>query len=237
MDSGDLTDDSTARLKPYLEQSLLSIEVLRNNSGVDLDEQLKVAKELTSHPQQYLKMLRWSQEPSYDQLTDLIAFFRKFPLGGRKPSLSDEAATAVLHKFRRGVSLREVIEGQVPYSQGDPELAVTRILGFLRNYLSFSFPKSLRSLHNIAEYVFGRLGEDVSSLVVFATRAENVFLPGVLHSLDEFGIPFPLAKRLERWLGEGDLDEVLENLRHLDADTSAVSDFEKLMIKECQSGL
>jgi hypothetical protein len=53
--------------------------------------------------------------------------------------------------------------------------------------------------------------------------------------MDEYGIPFDLARRLTRFLhGGGSLDRTLERLRALDADALNLGAFEKRLLKDAQ---
>jgi hypothetical protein len=57
----------------------------------------------------------------------------------------------------------------------------------------------------------------------------------VLSALDEYGIPFPLAKRLESILAtEGDLDAALERLRSLDTSRLNITVFEKSLLDDAK---
>jgi len=54
-------------------------------------------------------------------------------------------------------------------------------------------------------------------------------------ALDEYGVPIQLAARLAKWLKpEGDLDAVLERLRHLNVDELRLDSFEKTLVIDAQ---
>lgn len=69
----------------------------------------------------------------------------------------------------------------------------------------------------------------------FASQAESLFVAPEIAAMDEYGIPFDLARRLTRFLhGGGSLDRTLERLRALDADALNLGAFEKRLLKDAQ---
>ena len=76
-------------------------------------------------------------------------------------------------------------------------------------------------------------------LQLFYWPSRKSFSDPVLSALDEYGIPFPLAKRLEGILGtQGDLsDAALDILRKLDTSGLNITSFEKSLLDEAREYL
>jgi hypothetical protein len=238
LDANDLTERSRQRLERYEQQIELPIEVLRQNNGVDPDMQIALAREIRTNASHYRATLNWIQRPSYHQLCGVIELLRRFPLGGEEPKLSNKAAATLLEKFRRRVSLHQIIADQIPFADGDADKAVTDILKFMRNFMTFAFPSGLRALDLVQRHVFSAIGEDPGSYGAYCRRAENAFLPGALYSLDEFGIPLPLALKLvPAFPVAATLDESIAILRRIDPDRLRLSPFERDLLAAAQDGL
>ena len=72
----------------------------------------------------------------------------------------------------------------------------------------------------------------------FCGKVENLFSDAALVALDEYGLPFPLAKKLEHILSaDGLLDNVLQNLSHLRVDTLSLTPFEKSLIEDVKQSI
>lgn len=239
LDDGDLTERSQERLTPYREQTALSQDVLRANIGVDLDEQIRVAEEIAGSVDELWTTLGWRGDPPFDALVATLGFLRRFPLAGRgAPGLNDRAAASLIMKFKRRVPLRQVIAEQLPYSGGDADKAVSDTLRFIRNYLGFGLPKGLRALDRIQSEVFRRAGRVPGDYESFCRKVENIFLPGMVFSLEEFGVPLPLAARIEASLGDAEtLDDAIEALRAVDVTELDLDPIEVELLLKAQEGL
>jgi hypothetical protein len=83
--------------------------------------------------------------------------------------------------------------------------------------------------------IAGETQRPVANYSFFVAQVENLFSDPSLMALDEYGIPFPLAKKLESHLAsDGKLDGALERLRNLDVDGLSLSDFEKDVINDAR---
>ena len=84
----------------------------------------------------------------------------------------------------------------------------------------------------------GRQGLPVGSYDWFAGQVECLFLDPVLLTMDEFGIPLDVARKLQRRLAtEGDLDLALERLKALDLDRWGLSTFERELVEDAREHL
>jgi len=68
MDEIDLNTKSKNRIAGYLDQSVLPMELLKENSSIDPADQITLAEHLWSLSQDKAKDLMWSGRPAYKEL-------------------------------------------------------------------------------------------------------------------------------------------------------------------------
>src|SRR2546426_989194 len=103
--------------------------------------------------------------------------------------------------------------------KGNVDLAVEDVLAFVRQWAGHIFPRHLMVLESIAREVFTRHHLAAGDYRYYASAVESQFLPTLLPTLEEYGLPSQLALRLLPYLpalrsGE-QLDDVLGELRQL----------------------
>jgi hypothetical protein len=135
-------------------------------------------------------------------------------------------------------SIRDLVQKQLPYANNDPDQAVRAVLDFQRLWAMFHFPKLLRAIDRIQKLIFSKRGLPVGSYEQYATLVENLFMNPVLPALEEYGIPLPLARKLEPYLGTSrELDVVLTQLKSLSLDTMPLSGFERALIEDAREAM
>lgn len=235
----ELEPRSRDRIAPYLEQRLLNPETLREN-GVDPDAQLAVARELEEDPQRWSRELAWSGFPRFEQLEAAANVMWDHFRPSRRWGARSARQLTQMTLMARGQTVQQLIANQVAFrrSQGDSvDDAVLDVLTFFRSGLTFGLPKYLRVLDRIQREVFERHGLPYGDYRQYAGMAEAAFESPLLMSLDEYGIPIELAKRLRNSLlrPDANFDDVLERLRTVDS--AALGAFEAELLRGAQTGL
>jgi hypothetical protein len=113
--------------------------------------------------------------------------------------------------------------------------AVEDVLDFIREWPSHQFPRLLMVLQAITEDVFGRYNLRAGNYKHYASAVEALFRPPMLTTLEEYGLPAPLAARLQRFIPldatTDQIDEVLNRLRGMPRITG-ISRFEEEMLRD-----
>ena len=240
LDDEDLTPLSRQRLRPYLEQDVLDPDVLRANPGIDLEGQLRLARDLDRDPHRYLSNLVWNQYPLYEQLEATCTLIWEYL---RSPAVRSSVRSArqlafLLNKLRelKGQLRFLIIDQRRP--EKVPDDTVEDVLDFVRQWPGHHFPRLLLALQRIEEAVFARHGLPAGDYRFYANRVENLFLPPFALALEEYGIPVQLAVRLPGVLGPtASLDDVLNGLRALDVSAMQLTPFEEHVILDARRGL
>jgi len=236
-----LSSESRERLRPYLEQGLLSKETLRGNRGVSLDRQLAAAKSISEHPAVSSRALIWrGAYPTTQQvraLQDLL--FTLTGTGAAVRTSSQLGARINTLRFNRG-NVRALVDGQLENYTDDPNQAVEDTLEFIRNWAQFKIPTALTALTSIAEDVLGKEGQSISNTTVFAGELENLFLSPFVSVLEEYGLPVALTNKIEAQLDlrrAQTLDDVLDRLRAMPSAPTFLSPFEREMFDDAREDL
>jgi hypothetical protein len=243
LDQEFLSPESQARMNALQIGSVLPLEVLRSNSGIDPGAQNALAKHLQSAGSHGFKMLRWQAFPDYEQLKYACELIWKFFVGKKRlgggvvsgSQLAWKVKNLATAKNVKSMILRELAEQESP----DADRAVEDVLDFVRTWGGFHFPRFLMALHRIQRTVYMNWIGTAGDYSLYAAKVENMFSTSGLVALDEYGIPLQIAEKLRPHFGEHDtVDQAIGQLRRLDvASVALLSDFERELVKDAQAGL
>jgi hypothetical protein len=236
-------------LRELEEQTALSDEVLRANTGIPVDGQIALAQELRERAEYWYPRLRWTTPtPTSTEIRAVCELIWNHLNARPSRPLTTAYTTSARQLARQLMALQYARRAQPLIaseliSNGTTERkeideTVSMVCDFLRKVAGFSFPVRLRALDRIQRDVFGRLGATPGDLRPYAGRVEALFLDPPLVALDEYGIPPELAEKLGPFLHpDGDLDGVLERLAAISVDRLPIDPFESELIRYAQSGL
>lgn len=238
----ELNDESRERLAAYYDQSVVGIDVLRANSGVDPDRQLAVGSAISQNLERWHSLLGWSGIPTFDQTVAIFDLMLTHLLPGqlRRGVNGRSLATrlGVLQRYR--ASIPPMVEAQLRFSESRDD-AVEEVLYFLRTWTGHILPRSLMAIEGIQADIFERVGLQPGRYAYFARLIEDQFLPQHLVTLEEYGLPTAVAVKLQELGLEGpSLDELLESLRVVAASPvigELLAPFEQEMLGEVVTGL
>ena len=245
----ELTQASRDRLEPLYRQQAVTIDTIREATGVDPQKIVDVASMLHENPAAWSARLTWSGRPTYDQLKTACRFVYQLS-GGRSRngvSSADQLAMRIDLIRRHQGRIRPLAEAQMQFDaqrlskEASADQAVENVLDFIRGWPGHQFPRLLIVLQAITEDVFRRHSLPAGDYRHYAAVAEALFRQPILTTLEEYGLPAPLTARLLRFLSSsgqtGDqVDEVLENLRHLPV-IAGLSRFESDMLRDTIANL
>jgi hypothetical protein len=131
-------------------------------------------------------------------------------------------------------TLRQLIQEELEGS-ASPDDAVEDVLDFVRQWPQYRFGRLAMATNRIQNEIALRSGIKPADYTYFVGQVENLYSDPVLSALDEYGIPFPLAKRLEKYLStSGDLDAALDRLRIMDISKLNITSFEKSLLNDAK---
>lgn len=233
LSEADLIDASQRRMEPYKSQSILNIGVMRENIGIEPRQQLLLATHLRQN-QGLIQKLAWSSYPTYEQLEDVCLLVWEYFVESnqRQGGVSSGKQLAFRLNQLRSTTIVDLIAAQVNKADSADD-AVEEVLDFVRQWPQFRFPRLAMGLCRIQASLAEEYRLPKSDYTFFISQVENLFSDPSLMALDEYGIPFPLAKKLEYHLAsEGKLDGALLRLKRLDLRKVSLSPFEISLISD-----
>lgn len=237
LDKTDITKESLKRIQKYYDQDILDISILRSNSGINPDLQINFANYLIANRRE-LSVLVWNSSPTYDQLEHLCCLIWKYLLESKKfHKVSSGRQLAFKINQLRNNEIKEIISNEI--SQGkEPDEAVENTLSFIRQWAQFHFPRLAMAVCRIQNAVAERLGITQADYSFFCGQVESLFTDSALVALDEYGLPLPLAEKLENILNsKGSLDTALHNLSILNSEKLDLTAFEKRILEDVKKSI
>ncbi|MFT3679803.1 MAG: helicase-related protein [Ferruginibacter sp.] len=221
LDEKELENTAKNRLTEFNKLSEDLQEVIRNNSGISIDGQLKIIKELEDQVHSNHNLLNWNSYPTYDQLLFVLSLCWEHLLkpGENKADIRNAAQLSVLtikYSTLKSVSalIKETINDtfwreRVPDEQERIDKMTFFILNITRHWFDYKLPKWLSVVSSLQEYVLKKNKLAFGNYSFFATSLENGFLPSNLAALTEYDIPVSAINKLRNILREDGTPEVL----------------------------
>jgi hypothetical protein len=234
----DLKPDSKKKLQKYNDQTLLSNEILKQNSFIDLDLQLKAAEAIDKNVNKIYSNLSWNNIPTNDQLKLVCNLIWEFFVNSNK-RISGVSSGDQLHfrinQFRESGNLKNFIslftknESSLDKINDGIELA----LDIQRNWINFQFPRYLMALNSIANHILTKRGLPIGDFSYYASLVECYFTAPYVISLDEYGLPMQISLKVGSLINfEGSIDDSLHKLRTFNPERKELSKIEKEFIYE-----
>lgn len=181
--------------------------------GIDgLNALADFVKDEVSNPN---SILIWKGIPTFDQIQATFNApwnILDFP---KHDIRSPRQLAMFASRLRGSTSIRSFFDGLVSGTGLAAQPEIDRCFNFMRG-AEYTFPQVLRALNDVIDAV---IGEDQTNYRVYAAQLQNLFLPGELRALDEFGVPLPLVQRLSSHLP---VDDVGASRRALEAPSNSV---------------
>ncbi|MFL0855004.1 DEAD/DEAH box helicase [Vibrio parahaemolyticus] len=185
------------------------------HSGVTSDKQLKLKINTLMYQRSDKEQIASSYENDVKQKDKKIA-----------EAIEDERAKCV----EKGLSEQETqkkIETRLKrFSSVDINKVILNVFAFKRSYVGFKLPRIISAISDIQKHVFGNYKYSYGNYSAFSHDLESYFDNPLVQTLEEFGIPAPLGKKLLQMLpSSSSLDEILDSLPSLQAAFDNKSEF------------
>ena len=240
IDQAEWSAASRAKMEPFLLQTLIPFEILKLND-VAPESQLAVAHEIANSPGKY-PLLRWTGVPRWEQLVCVCELIFKYWSGrtlGNRSAISSRQLAFLLWRLSQNPPIKELIENQnTPPYQKTPDEAVERVLDFVRLWANINFPRYLRVINNIQKEIYRKQGRASGEYEFYAARAEHLFLDPTFLTLDEYGLPTEISRKLANYLKpNGEWETVVRQLQSLDLAQTPLDPFERKILEQVRQSL
>ena len=240
MDNDDLSQKSKDRIQTLSNNGVLSIKTIKANSNIEPQSQIDLATFLKSNLRGYHYLLKWNRFPSYDQLKFACELIWKFLIdGGRVGGISSGSQLAFkINNLRTVGNIKDLIANEID-EDGEPEKVnevIENILEFVRFWAQYNFPKYLMALNRIQKELYDEIDFQNGDYSYFSSQIECLFTDPLFVALDEYGIPIQTSNKIKDKLDtNGNLDDLLEQIRELPIESLEVTKFEKELLTDAQN--
>ncbi|MFM0939071.1 DEAD/DEAH box helicase [Yersinia enterocolitica] len=242
----DLSETNLTRIFKYTHQQILPIELINKHQGVSPEKLLTFADALMEQCGKWHNVMAWdSLYPTKDQLNHLcFILFEYFSLSRMGNGAVKTASQ--LHTRLRSVMSHEsdlkLINDEYSYWKNrsvdyTPDDAVQVIFDFKRNLVSYNLPKIILAINDIQKLIFSRFDYTFGDYTNFCHALEAHFELPTLVTLEEFGIPMQVSKKIAKIANitaEDNIDITLSKIK-LTAERKDVinllGDFETSLLK------
>lgn len=240
VDVEDLNESSKQRLKKYFEQDVLSQEILKKNSYIDLDKQLGLANFIQGELKDIHSLMRWKQYPTNDQLKLSCKLIWNYLVSSKKLVYGVSSGGQLhfrLNQFRKAGSIKNFITAIINtenFQTTDPiNSAIELAFDIQRHWINYQFPRYLMSLGDIANDIFRKNNLPLCDYSFFASLVECYFMPPYVIPMDEYGLPIQISNKIGDIMEiSSNMDEALEQLHNFIPSQDSFSNIEIEFIEE-----
>ncbi|MGI9278052.1 MAG: DEAD/DEAH box helicase [Endozoicomonas sp.] len=241
-------EQNKSKVRKFYDQNILPLPLLLKHQGVPPNRLIDFANDLITNCGSWNKQMQWdSIYPTSEQLRHLsMIMFKYFNVS----SMAGGTVRSEQQLFKKLIDIIKKVDDKdlinqdfVFWKKGNKNYniddAVQSVFNFKKNLVNYNLPKILYAISDIQEVIFSRFGYNHGDYKPFATSLEHFYLPAAINSLEEFGIPNQIAKKIINNVEFDDLeniDSVIESLSEHKKDSfSYLSNFEKLFVRKALS--
>jgi hypothetical protein len=197
-----LTLPARRRKKMIIDASALPSSVLSTWAEFGIDNLNALADLIKEEINNNYPDFLWTGVPDFDQIEVTFGLAWRILEFQKHDIRSSRQLALYADRLRRSSSIREYLDGFVVSKGLDAQPEIDRCFNFMRG-AEYTFPQLLRAINDVVDAV---VGEGIANYRVYAAELQNLFLPGELRALDEFGVPTPLINRLSSYLPIDDIE-------------------------------
>lgn len=245
IDEVELKENSKKKLSEFEKQPEELQLLLRQNSGVKIEKQIRLYEELKKDIDKHRSVLLWNGYPTYDQLNGCCELCWNYLLDPQesKAYVSSPAQLAVLvMKYMTYKSIYGIIRDQITSEywlgkesddQKRVDIVSFRVMNAARLWFDFKFPKLLTTLSTIQKFMFSEIEEDGGDYRFIASQIENGFVSDDYQELVEYDIPRSAIRKIDNFFPEKiSTDKLKEFLKLESLDVFGFNDYERKKVKK-----
>jgi replicative superfamily II helicase len=232
--SDEISDKLKNKISKYTSQKILPVEVLNKHQGISPEKLLSFAEQMIENCGKWNKLMCWNGGyPTKYELNHLCEIlkenFNVTRLGGGSVRTAAHLSNR-LRDIMSNKTEKEMIKDEYLYRRSmdkayEVDNAVQVIFEFKRNVVSYNLPRMIYAINDIQRIIFERFKYNFGDYTLFAGKLESFFEHPSIVVLEEFGIPFEVAKKVIDNIiieDDDDIDCVMTNIKE---------NYEKIIIK------
>ena len=176
IDEKDLKESSKVKLKKYTEQDILSQEILKKNSYIDLNKQLNLATFIHSKVDEIHSSMYWKSIPTNNQLKFVCELIWEYFVNSKKKYgiTSGKQLHFRINQFRYAKNIKNFIADVIKTDRNvlDVNEAIELAFNIQRYWINFKFPRYLKTLQDIVNDVFKKHNLQLCDYSYYASLVE-----------------------------------------------------------------
>lgn len=239
----EVNEPNREKIRRYYEQDVIPVPLLLKHQGINPSKLINFASSLIDKCGAWNRLMCWDGiYPDQYQLQHLsmilFEYFNVSAMGGgtvRTQKQLNRKLIDVINKVDDKALILQDYEfwrkGTSNYNIDD---AIQSVFNFKKNLVSYNLPKLIYAISDVQELIFKRFSYPFGDYKSFASTLENFYFPAPVSSLEEFGIPNQITKKI---LTHNDfdgmnIDQYLEEIKAaLGGDLPYLTEFETSLVK------
>lgn len=244
----EVKDENQSKVQKFYDQDVLPIPLLLKHQGIDPNRLIQFAEDLILDVKAWHEVMFWDGiHPGAEQLRHLsmvlFKYFKVSSMGGGTVRSQAQLYKKLVDIINMVDDKLLIIEDFKYWSQNIKDHtiddSVQSVFNFKKNLVHYNLPKIIRAISDIQEYTFKKFSLPHGDYMSFSSSLENFYLPAAINSLEEFGIPSQVARKLVERANFEDvdnIDSVISELGSLKGSSfSYLTDFENKFVRKALS--
>ncbi|MCH4244531.1 DEAD/DEAH box helicase [Acinetobacter gerneri] len=237
-------NENRERVKKYYEQEIIPLSILIKHQGIDPNKLMTFAQDLTSNIYTWNKFMSWDgMFPDQNELRHLCSilfdYFNISSMAGGSVRTKPQLLRKIIDIINKKDDKTLIVNDYKFRKSFEPEYtiddAIQSVFSFKKNLINYNLPKIIYAISDIQEHIFNKYNLKPGDYKIFASNLENFFLPATFNSLEEFGIPNQVSKKIFSNIKNEDYEDIDNALQYLrdnrKASSSSLSSFENEFIE------
>lgn len=235
------------KIKRYYEQEAIPISLILKHQGIHPSKLIDFANALIEKCNTWNNLMRWDGiYPTSSQLMHLSKILFKY---FNVSSMGGGAVRSEIQLHKKIIDIINKVDDKILIIQDQKfwatrldnyniDDAIQAVFNFKKNLVNFNLPKIIYAVSDIQELIFKRFSYPFGDYKPFASTLENFYFPPAVNSLEEFGIPIQITKKIldNHNFDDMDIDQYIIKLKSIPMkNLTYLTEFETRILKHALS--
>lgn len=201
----EVSEPNKEKIKGYYEQEAIPISLILKHQGIHPSKLIEFANALIDKCNAWNGLMRWDGiYPTNPQLMHLskilFKYFNVSSMGGGAVRSDIQLHKKIVDVINKVDDKILIIQDQNFWANRSSDYniddAIQAVFNFKKNLINYNLPKIIYAISDIQELIFKRFSYPFGDYKSFASTLENFYFPPAVNSLEEFGIPIQITKKI-----------------------------------------
>lgn len=201
----EVSEPNKEKIKGYYEQQTIPISLILKHQGIHPSKLIEFANALIDKCNAWNGLMRWDGiYPTSPQLMHLskilFKYFNVSSMGGGAVRSDTQLHKKIIDVINKVDDKVLIVRDQKFWASRSSSYniddAIQAVFNFKKNLINYNLPKIIYAISDIQELIFKRFSYPFGDYKSFASTLENFYFPPAVNSLEEFGIPIQITKKI-----------------------------------------